>query len=46
MYIFLFLIQANSGNVEIGSDGILEAGVDTMRLKLLSLRRHFEELEP
>ena len=37
--------QANNYNVEICSKGCLEEGMDTMALKLLSTRRHFEELE-
>ena len=38
-------LQANNYNVEIFVDGTLEESVDTMSLKLLSTRRHFEELE-
>ena len=37
--------QANNYNVEIRSDGTLDEGMDTMALKLLSSKRHFEELE-
>ena len=37
--------QANNYNVEVISDGSLDEGMDTMALKLLSKRRHFEELE-
>ena len=37
--------QANNYNVEIRSDGTLDEGMDTMALRLLSSKRHFEELE-
>lgn len=36
---------ANNYNVELSTDGILEKGMDTLELTLLSRRQHFEELE-
>ena len=41
----LSTLQANTYNIEIGSEGVLESGMDTMTVKLLSTKRHFEELE-
>lgn len=38
-------MQANNYNVELSTDGILEKGMDTLELTLLSRRQHFEELE-
>ena len=39
------IFQANNNNVLIETDGILDEGIDTMRLKLLSKKRHFEDIE-
>ncbi|XP_076303991.1 chromosome associated protein H2 isoform X1 [Tachypleus tridentatus] len=42
---FLATLQlANNYNVEISSVGILEEGIDTMALTLLSRKQHYEEL--
>ena len=43
--LFPFVLQANNGNVEIGSEGILDTAIDTMTVQLLSTKRHFEELQ-
>ncbi|CAN7998983.1 unnamed protein product, partial [Ixodes hexagonus] len=36
---------ANNSNVALTTDGVLEAGMDTLQLTLLSRRQHFEELD-
>ncbi|XP_022089287.1 condensin-2 complex subunit H2-like isoform X2 [Acanthaster planci] len=44
--LFLATLQlANNYNVEIGGPGLEEDGMDTMTLKLLSKKRHNEELQ-
>lgn len=43
--LFLASLQlANNYNIHICSEGVLEKGMDTMGVKLLSKKRHFEEL--
>ncbi|KAL1470665.1 hypothetical protein MTO96_040299, partial [Rhipicephalus appendiculatus] len=36
---------ANNYNVELGTDGVMEEGMDTLHLTLLSRKQHFHELE-
>lgn len=36
---------ANSYNVELETDGVMEEGMDTLQLTLLSRKQHFHELE-
>lgn len=36
---------ANSYNVELATDGVMEEGMDTLQLTLLSRKQHFHELE-
>lgn len=36
---------ANNYNVELGTDGVMEQGMDTLHLTLLSRKQHFHELE-
>ncbi|XP_049522482.1 condensin-2 complex subunit H2 [Dermacentor silvarum] len=37
--------QANNYNVELNTDGVMEKGMDTLQLTLLSRKQHFHELE-
>ncbi|XP_077528569.1 condensin-2 complex subunit H2-like [Haemaphysalis longicornis] len=36
---------ANNSNVQLETDGIIEQGMDTLQLTLLSRKQHFQELE-
>ncbi|KAH7954505.1 hypothetical protein HPB49_019347 [Dermacentor silvarum] len=36
---------ANNYNVELNTDGVMEKGMDTLQLTLLSRKQHFHELE-
>ena len=42
--IVYLILQANNYNVEISCPGRLDEGMDKMALKLLSTKRHHEEL--
>lgn len=36
---------ANQGNVEVSQDGVMEQGLNTMKLKFLTADRHYTQLE-
>lgn len=44
-YFVASLQLANNRNVALTTDGVLDAGMDTLQLTLLSRRQHFEELD-